>query len=163
MPVENAGLVRSLIADGASVTTWTLDGATALHFAAALGHTASINQLVIAGADVDAVDSAGNTPLSLALDAGTMRTLLSLGANVRACEQVALYCAIASDDPIRVGLLIDAGADPAMHMFGSVTQPTFLEMAPSLSALSKALVARERDGLNARLTLGGSLPRRSRL
>jgi len=60
-------------------------GTTALHTAAAAGSSPEVlNLLALAGADIDAVDKSGNTPLQSAMNAGKARSaveLLHLGAD----------------------------------------------------------------------------------
>jgi len=60
-------------------------GVTALHLAAACGHTGALRALVSAGSDVDAVDADGWTPLHIASDNGhvdAIKALLAGGAVV---------------------------------------------------------------------------------
>ncbi|MFH1028901.1 MAG: ankyrin repeat domain-containing protein, partial [Pseudomonadota bacterium] len=59
-------------------------GKTALHYAAANGHTDIVNMLIAKGADVDASDREGHTPLMFAAIYGcnkTVQALLDGGAN----------------------------------------------------------------------------------
>jgi ankyrin repeat protein len=63
-------------------------GVTALHLAAAAGHSEVVRQLVAAGAPVDAVDASGSTPLHLAYQnrhQGVVQLLLEAAAALRRC------------------------------------------------------------------------------
>ncbi len=73
--------------DGANVGIDAVnsDGATPLHWMAALGDSVAIQILATAGADLDAQDKAGNTPLHEAVanrQAHAARSLLLAGANL---------------------------------------------------------------------------------
>ena len=88
---------------------------TGLHFAACKGYVDCCRVLLDAGAEIDARDSAGRTPLMYASDNGVMELLLSRGANVRATDsqkQTALHFCAYSNWGIRAAqLLVAAGAD----------------------------------------------------
>lgn len=73
--------VTTLHALGVSLDDTDELGKTALHYAAALGHTNVVHALLEAGAAVDPVDGAGNTPLLLALLPATAEALLTRGAD----------------------------------------------------------------------------------
>ncbi|KAF5671107.1 hypothetical protein FDENT_10991 [Fusarium denticulatum] len=65
--------------------TWThIASTTALHIAAWNGNTEAITLLLKKGADIDAADSNGWTPLFYAKDADTAHHLISLGASMAA-------------------------------------------------------------------------------
>ena len=75
-------VIRALVAAGASVPA-DQDGESALAVAAHEGHTRAVEALLGAGADVDARDANGITPLMAAASsnrAGAIRALLSKGA-----------------------------------------------------------------------------------
>src|SRR5215467_15064956 len=61
---SDAAAVRTLIAQNANVNATEVDGTTPLHWAAHLENIDAANQLVRAGADVNAQNRYGVTPLS---------------------------------------------------------------------------------------------------
>ena len=80
----DADAVESLLADGVSVRTAEVDGATALHWAAHHDHPEIAGLLLDAGAEVDATNRYGVTPLALAsLNGSTpmIARLLEAGAD----------------------------------------------------------------------------------
>lgn len=88
-----------------------------LHAAVAHGDPAKIEQEIQKGADLDAVDPHGRTPLMVAAyrrDLDAARNLIDAGANVDALDRQqydALTIAAVNDDAEMVKLLINAGAD----------------------------------------------------
>lgn len=93
-------------------------GGTALVLAAAAGHTAAVELLLKAGADIDAVDERGWTGLMRAAYFGktdTVRLLIASGADVNAREKyagaTALHFAARQSQSDTVRMLLDAGAD----------------------------------------------------
>ncbi|WP_157278241.1 ankyrin repeat domain-containing protein [Methyloversatilis thermotolerans] len=89
-----------------------------LHNAAAQGHLRIVDQLIGAGARVDAVDDNGCTALAAASWRGhldVMRSLLDAGASVSAGSPAcpALHQAVLGAQASAIKLLIARGADPA--------------------------------------------------
>jgi ankyrin repeat protein len=90
---------------------------TGLHAAVVGGGTAEIERLVQEGADLEARDAFGRTPLMVAVyrrDLAIARTLIEAGANPNALEHQsydALTIAAVLDDAKMVKLLIAAGAN----------------------------------------------------
>ena len=83
----NAGLVRELLGDGASVRARTRDGRTALGAAAYGNHLEVARALVAAGADVNAKDATVQSPYLIATsevgdDPRLLELMLGNGANV---------------------------------------------------------------------------------
>ena len=109
-------------------------GATPLHRVAdpaspSLGNDspATIAELVAAGADLDARDEFGDTPLHYAAalsNPGAAKALIRAGADVNARGQwdfTPLHCAAQSGDPAVIAALVEAGADAeARDRYGSV-------------------------------------------
>ena len=118
----DAGAVRALLAHGAEVDAadgWR--GQTALMWAAAENHIAVLNDLLEAGAGVDAPSTGGFTALLFAVrqDAReAVRLLLAAGADAGVAApngQTALRVAIANRHYTVAGLLLVAGADPTVR------------------------------------------------
>jgi ankyrin repeat protein len=93
-------------------------GWTPLHGAAADGRTRDVQGLLAEGADPNAREGQGATPLHLAAargsNDGTVRALLARGADLRALDAYGatpLHWAASHGRPGAVGLLLDAGAD----------------------------------------------------
>ncbi|MEO1639129.1 MAG: ankyrin repeat domain-containing protein [Pseudomonadota bacterium] len=88
------------------------------------GDVAEIERLVAAGADVDARDARGRTPVHVAAFASeddALRTLAEAGADMNALEHRAydvVTIAAVADDPELMSLAIELGNDP-----GLVTSP----------------------------------------
>ncbi|HEY6293821.1 MAG TPA: ankyrin repeat domain-containing protein [Terriglobia bacterium] len=79
-------VIRELVDGGANIHEKDADGMTALHWAVVAHHTDAVRALLAAGADVNAVDRFGYTPLLYAAtidfgDAETATVLLAAGAN----------------------------------------------------------------------------------
>lgn len=114
--------VRAFVThDPGSADSWSPDGFAPLHLACFFGHTAIVEYLVSAGADVNAVSRnvMGVTPLHSAAAVNhvqAVRFLVARGANVNAVQHggyTALHSAAANGEEQMVRLLLDAGADPA--------------------------------------------------
>jgi ankyrin repeat protein len=81
----DAAAIRAALKSGADANTRDEMGATALMHAAAYASLDSMRELVAAGADVNAVSSAGFTPVMWAVhDPARLRLLISKGADVNA-------------------------------------------------------------------------------
>ena len=112
--------VRGLLADGADVNARTLDGETALHRAARFS-LENCQVLIDAGAEVNAAEDFGITPLFFAVDfrhPDIVRLLISHGADVNARlrnKATPLFYAEGNGDVAMVELLANAGADPNVH------------------------------------------------
>jgi len=110
--------LRALLSDGADVNTATGDGMSALHWAAERGDVAMAQQLLYAGANVDATTRlAGYTPLLLAAQSGHGRmieALLDAGsdpADATSTGATALMFAAASGSEYGVQQMLARGAE----------------------------------------------------
>ena len=94
------------------------EGWTLLHLAAAFGKTATVNALIAAGAEVDARDKQGMTPLLLAMrwiaSADNVKALIAAGAEVdvrhRRYRVTPLHIAAGAYKSTMVKAMIAAGA-----------------------------------------------------
>jgi len=116
------GLRGRLDADRASVNSFSGDGWTALHLAAAFGGAEAVRVLLERGADVHAVsrNPQQNQPLHAALalsgDLETVRLLLDAGAEVNAAQAggfAPLHSAASAGRREAAELLVARGANPA--------------------------------------------------
>ena len=85
----NATAVRALLRQRVDVNARDVDGTTALHWASSAADVPTITLLAGAGADLNAVNRYGASPLSLAArtgNAAVLRALLDAGATVAAAD-----------------------------------------------------------------------------
>ena len=124
-----AGLLATSLAAWAQVapTPAELEAYSGVHAAVAGGSTSEVERAVRAGADVDARDPFGRTPLMIAAhrrDIAIARALIELGANVNALDHQsydALTIAAVHDDVEMLRLLLSSGgnARAIVSPFGS--------------------------------------------
>lgn len=116
---RNIALVHAMLQERVDVNTPQADGATALHWAALLDDVETTDLLIRAGAQVDAANDYGVTPLALACTNGragepVVERLLKAGANPNSARQTGetvLMTAARSGSLEAVKLLLDHGAD----------------------------------------------------
>ena len=110
--------VRDLLAAGADVDAASVDGATALHWAAHRDLPGLVRLLIDFGADVSATNRYGVQPIALAATNGSavvLDQLLTAGADPNASMpggETALMTAARAGPPDAVRVLLRAGADP---------------------------------------------------
>lgn len=104
-----------LVSRPGSVRHVDLWGDTPLHGAASAGHAEAIQFMLAGGADVNAKDRFGETPLNLAGGCPeAIQLLLAAGADVNAktnCDRTPLHSAAVGGRPEAIQLLLAAGAD----------------------------------------------------
>ncbi|KAH0524103.1 hypothetical protein TsFJ059_009013 [Trichoderma semiorbis] len=105
--VDGNPLIQRLIDSGAGVDETNADGETPLHLAATFGKQANIELLIKNGANKEARDGRGSTPLLLSVSdtpdkqpKECIRLLIRLGANVTVADEVGrtLLCLVARDE-----------------------------------------------------------------
>jgi ankyrin repeat protein len=136
-----------------------------LHTAAKQGDLARITQLVDSGADVDAKDKRGLTPLIKAVSAGNIgaaELLIARGADVNFRDNPPLHWAISSGEVKTVELLLDKGADiNARNSWGAVPLHAAAGWSPgkgqadSSCQMAQLLIARGAE-VNVRHTWGAT-------
>lgn len=118
--VGNVRIVESLVAaslkKGIDIDYVGEYGArTSLQEAAFHGNTQAVQILLDAGADIEAKDNQGRTPLHLALsEASTMRFLIGAGADIKSKDDkgwTPLHLAVVWNLPRDIRILLDAGSD----------------------------------------------------
>jgi uncharacterized protein len=113
---NDAGAVKTLIAQRADVKAADVDGTTALHWAAQNGNADIVDSLLAAGADAKAGNRYGITPMALAAENGqatVIERLIKAGVDVNAEfgeGQTALMSAALNGNVASVRALIKAGA-----------------------------------------------------
>jgi len=121
---DTDSLRHSLSAAPEAVHTWSGDGWTALHLAAAFGTPEAVRLLLENGANVEAVSKnpQTNQPLHAALALGrnreTIELLLAAGANPNARQTggfTPIFSAAAANRRDLAEILIASGADPAIQ------------------------------------------------
>ena len=153
-------LRKVLETPSASVDITNGDKQTALHIAARGGYSSVVECLLLAGADVNASDNAGVTPLHLACSMGNavVVQIMDAGANPNAvCEWMSkqlfsdftpLHLAILEKEVQTVRLLVDRGADVNAQFKG-----TYNDLH---SALFLAITQKEWEIVNFLIRKGSS-------
>jgi len=151
---------RAAQADNANMTFE--QGTSALHLAAARGHTGLLKMLTTQGASVQATDLPGNTPLHSAVEAGNIDAaawLIDKGADVNAKDfnnNTTLHLALTSRNPTEmVTFLLSKAALPnSKNNFGNT--PLHLVVALNLPASMASLLISHGADVNARNKVGNS-------
>lgn len=107
-------LVEPFLAAGVDVAQPGSEGSSALHAAVQTGDHEVIQRLLDLGADINAQDDRGNTPLHSVYDADLAAFLLSAGADVNVANKQSytpLHSAARYDLALTM-VLLEAGADP---------------------------------------------------
>lgn len=164
-------IVESLLAAGADVnirsatSRWTAlhyaSRSTALHCAAKLGHDRILSALLEGGADKDAVDQDGLSPLSLAAMKGHLpivQALLGAGCDVNirdTCGRTALHVAAVRGHDEVLSILLTNGADKdAVDQNGDTPLIKSAAIWRKPPAIGEALIAAGAD-VNLRSTSSG--------
>ncbi|MBK8971777.1 MAG: ankyrin repeat domain-containing protein [Hahellaceae bacterium] len=109
--------VLDMLAGGANPRTGAGEGhATAIHYYAERGNVRMIRALALAGADLEATDEKGRTPLAAALTKGQLsasKTLIRAGADVNTsfAGRSLLMHIVTTNSLLLTQLMIDAGVD----------------------------------------------------
>src|SRR5215475_3422682 len=127
-------------------------GSTALHHAAGFGPLDNLQSLIDKGADVNAKNRRGSTPLHWAIhDEAKVRLLLSKGANVNARQaqgRTPLFLAAMLGDGFpTIRLLLSKGADPNL---AAVNGQTPLMMAARLNVETMQLLIEKGADVNTK-------------
>ena len=110
-----AQVVRLLLQRGAAVNPGPQPARSPLHWTASRGNVDGMDLLLEAGAEVDARDNQGRTPLMQCCYSATAARLLAAGADLNAADRdgnTALHIAAEMCRPALVRLLAAWGADP---------------------------------------------------
>lgn len=115
---QDRAAVQALLSQQVDVNVAALDGATALHWATYWNAVDTVDLLIDAGADLDATNDYGLTPLALACDNGSgamVTRLLEAGADpdlARSTGETPLMTCARTGALAAVNALLDRGANP---------------------------------------------------
>lgn len=141
-------------------------GETRLHYAAKTGDEDAVREILSSGADPNAMEDDGETPLHHAARADftqpalieITRLLLAAGADPNArsmTDETALHRAIHSANPQVVNMLLESGADPnakndlgwtPLHVLVLSNYPDVIVVAEQLVVAGANVNARDTDG-----------------
>lgn len=134
--------------------TKDMSGRTALHWAAARSNNVKVIQMLLkSGANVNAQDGMGYTPLHTAVegsksDKKILQTLLKAGAKINATgmgDDTPLHMAAAKNEPWVLKLLLQAGANPNAGDFDNMTPLHTAAFGNSDIEVLKVLIAAGSD------------------
>lgn len=154
---DDIAAVRRLLQSGVSANSTSVDGTTALHWAAHRENVELVDVLLAAGADPNAANRYGAAPLSLASlngNSAIVERLLKAKANPNVAlsgGETALMTAARSGNPIVLKLLIAHGADVSAR-----------EESKGQSALMWAAAAGNNDVITVLVENGAELNARTR-
>jgi uncharacterized protein len=150
--------VRTLITERADVNGRQADGATALHWAAYWGDSAIADQLMRAGASVDAANDLGVTPLYLASAGGHVgiaKALLAAGAKPGALT-------LSGESPLMAASRVGSAAI-VIELVARGADVNVRERTRDQTALMWAAARRHPDVVRALLAGGADITARSRV
>jgi ankyrin repeat protein len=148
---NDVATVASLIESLDDIDAKNAEEQTALHLAAEYGKLEIVKLLVKKGANINAQDDYGLTPLYSALlekHPGVARFLIKQGANVQAQTKdgnTALHVAVQNNYLGISKILIEKGADPRGSTHSSLYSPLLLAMASEHFELAKMLIEKGAD------------------
>ena len=143
-------VAKWLIEQGADIEAKTINGSSALSYAAYWGMTDIVLQLIDKGAKLkDDVTNSGFTPLQMAVMQNNIditKILLDKGTDINSKGGIpALLLAVRREDLSMVELLLDAGADPNTRNPNSNSTPILSAVASGNVNLIKLLLAAGAD------------------
>ena len=153
---NDVSAVRTLLRQRADANAKEGDGATALHWAAYHGNAVNADQLIAAGARVDAANDLSITPLALAAENGhaaIVERLLARGANPNAASQSGVTPLMRAS---RIGNLASVRA-----LLAKGAQVNAVESDRRQSALMWAVSQRHPDVVTALLENGADVNART--
>jgi ankyrin repeat protein len=148
--------VMWLVKNGASFDATDARGDTALHLAVRMQLKDIVREMVVRGADVNAANLAGNTPVILAATGGSdvMRNVLIPKPNLAHRNNGgndALTCAVASEKSDNMHLLLAAGAEVDAKLIALAER---LERKSLIGDLRRAM-QQQQEELGRRVSMTG--------
>jgi uncharacterized protein len=155
----NATAVRALLRQRVDVNARDVDGTTALHWASRAADVQTIALLAGAGADANAVNRYGASPLSLAArtgNAAVLRALLDAGATVAAAD-----AALADGQTVLMLAARTGSVDAVRLLSGHGANVNAAERRTGTTALMWAALDDRADAVRALLAAGADANARS--
>jgi ankyrin repeat protein len=134
-------MVKMLLKNGVGASEGDYDQRTALHLACAEGHARVVIHLIEAGADVNATDRWGVTPIEDAMKGRhkmVVEMMFKEGVTIRSDACVSMMCEAASKDDVEfLQLLVHCGESLDSHLSAPRRATTSLRFsAPAFATLS---------------------------